>query len=58
MSESNCVLWRECHNRQRLEIEGISRSTNMSVNLRNGMSESKLFGEERMSEGVSKYEKI
>lgn len=30
----------------------------MSVNLRNGMSESKLFGEERMSEGVSKYEKI
>lgn len=30
----------------------------MSANLKNGISESKLFGKEGMSEGVSKYEKM
>ena len=50
----------ECYGENaRIEhIEGINWSTNMSANLKNGISESKLFGKEGMSEGVSKYEKM
>lgn len=46
-----------CGENARIEqIERISQSTNMSVNLRNGVSESKLSCKEGMSEGISKYE--
>ena len=40
------------------QIEGISRSINMSVNLRNRVFESKLSCKEGISEGVSRYERI